>query len=225
MILSPKVKMNYSKILTIQNVSIGLIWLFHVSGIIGIIYSDASWFIGATPINLALSFILLMINVERSKETLFLVLLCFITGMLAEIVGVKYGFIFGEYFYGEALGPKFIEVPIMIGINWCVLVFITGFIVQLFFVSTWQRVVVGIGLMLFLDLVMEPIAPVLDFWTFKSGQASFQNYMGWALIAFPLQLVFHKLKLKINGPFAFHLYFLQFLFFTILLLKINTLGI
>ena len=71
--------MNYNKILTIQNVSIGLIWLFHVSGIIGIIYSDASWFIGATPINLALSFILLMINVERSKKTFFLVLLCFIS--------------------------------------------------------------------------------------------------------------------------------------------------
>ena len=167
--------MNYNKILTIQNVCIGLIWLFHVSGIIGIIYSDASLFIGATPINLALSFILLMINVERSKEVFFLVLLCFITGMFAEIVGVKYGFIFGEYFYGEALGPKFMEVPIMIGVNWCVLVFITGFIVQLFFDSTWARVAVAIGLMLFLDLVMEPIAPVLDFWTFESGYASFQN--------------------------------------------------
>ena len=87
--------MNYRRILTNQNISIGLIWLFHVSGIIGIIYSDASWFIQATPINLSLSFILLMINVERSKKTFFLVLLCFIKGMLAEIVCVKYGFIFG----------------------------------------------------------------------------------------------------------------------------------
>jgi len=82
-----------------------------------------------------------------------------------------------------------------------------------------------IGLMLFLDLVMEPVAPILDFWSFESGLASFNNYIGWAVIAFPLQFIFHKVKLHTDGSFAFHLYFLQFLFFTILLLKINTLGI
>lgn len=217
--------MTQIKIFTNQNISLGLIWLFHVSGIIGIIYSDASWFIKATPLNLMLSFILLLLNIERSKKTLFLVLLCFFVGMLAEIIGVKYGFIFGKYNYGEALGPKFMQVPFMMGIVWCILVFITGFIVQLFFETTWARIIVGIGLMLFLDLVMEPVAPILDFWTFESGLASFNNYIGWAVIAFPLQFTFHKAKLHIDGSFAFHLYFLQFLFFTILLLKINTLGI
>ena len=217
--------MTLNKIFTNQNISLGLIWLFHVSGIIGIIYSDASWFIKATPLNLMLSFILLLLNIERSKKTLLLVLLCFFVGMLAEIIGVKYGFIFGKYTYGNALGPKFMEVPFMMGIVWCILVFITGFIVQLFFETTWARIIVGIGLMLFLDLVMEPVAPILDFWTFESGLASFNNYIGWAVIAFPLQFIFHKAKLHIDGSFAFHLYFLQFLFFTILLLKINTLGI
>ena len=217
--------MTQIKIFTNQNISLGLIWLFHVSGIIGIIYSDASWFIKATPLNLMLSFILLLLNIERSKKTLFLVLLCFFVGMLAEIIGVKYGFIFGKYNYGEALGPKFMQVPLMMGIVWCILVFITGFIVQLFFETTWARIIVGIGLMLFLDLVMEPVAPILDFWTFESGLASFNNYIGWTVIAFPLQFIFHKVKLQIEGSFAFHLYFLQFLFFTILLLKINTLGI
>ena len=217
--------MTHIKIFTNQNISLGLIWLFHVSGIIGIIYSDASWFIKATPLNLMLSFILLLLNIERSKKTILLVLLCFFVGMLAEIIGVKYGFIFGKYTYGEALGPKFMEVPFMMGIVWCILVFITGFIVQLFFETTWARIIVGIGLMLFLDLVMEPVAPILDFWTFESGLASFNNYIGWAVIAFPLQFTFHKAKLHIEGSFAFHLYFLQFLFFTILLLKINTLGI
>ena len=217
--------MTLNKIFTNQNISLGLIWLFHVSGIIGIIYSDASWFIKATPLNLMLSFILLLLNIERSKKTLLLVLLCFFVGMLAEIIGVKYGFIFGKYTYGKALGPKFMEVPFMMGIVWCILVFITGFIVQLFFETTWARIIVGIGLMLFLDLVMEPVAPILDFWTFESGLASFNNYIGWAVIAFPLQFTFHKAKLHIDGSFAFHLYFLQFLFFTILLLKINTLGI
>ncbi|MDA9588704.1 carotenoid biosynthesis protein, partial [Flavobacteriaceae bacterium] len=191
-------------LLTKQNISIALIWLFHVSGLIGIIYSNASWFIKGTPVNLLLSFSLLLLNTEWSKKMLFLVVLCFATGMLAEILGVQYGFIFGEYSYGKALGIKFMNVPLMIGINWCILIFITGFIAQFFLNKLWSRALLGTALMLTLDLVMEPVAPVLDFWTFTTGLASFHNYFGWALVAFPLQLIFHKAKVKMEGPFPFH---------------------
>ena len=55
-----------------QNISITIIWIFHISGLIGIIYSNSSWFIKATPLNLALSFLLVLINTEISKKTLFL---------------------------------------------------------------------------------------------------------------------------------------------------------
>jgi uncharacterized membrane protein len=79
--------------------------------------------------------------------------------------------------------------------------------------------------MLSLDLVMEPIAPVLDFWTFAEGVASFHNYVGWSLVALPLQMGFHQWNIKVVGAYPFHLYILQFLFFTILLIKINSIGI
>ena len=217
--------MNRLSLLTKQNIAIGLIWLFHVSGIMGIIYSDATWFVKATPINLLLSFVLLLINTQLSKKTLLVLLFCFIVGMTAEIIGVKFGFLFGDYAYGDALGFKVFYVPLMIGINWCMLVFITGFIAQFFSNSLWFRVLIGVSLLLFLDLVMEPIAPKLDFWTFEGGLASFNNYFGWTIVAFPLQWVFHKSSIKIEGPYPIHLYLLQFLFFLILLLKLNTSGL
>ena len=92
--------MNSDSLLTKQNISIGLIWLFHVSGMIGIIYGDALWFVKATPLNLSLSFILLILNTKLNKKVFYLVIACFLTGMLAEIIGVKYGFLFGNYSYG-----------------------------------------------------------------------------------------------------------------------------
>ena len=143
-----------------QNISIATIWLFHISGLIGIIYSNSSWFVKATPLNLALSFLLVLINTEISKKTVFLFILCFTVGMIAEIIGVNKGFIFGEYSYGNALGTKVFGVPILIGINWCILVFITGFIADTFFHNFWQKILLGIFLMISLDLVMEPVAPV-----------------------------------------------------------------
>ena len=210
---------------TKQNLSIGLIWIFHVSGLIGIIYSNASWFIKATPFNLLLSFTLLIINFKWNKKLFFLVIICFSIGMISEIIGVKYGILFGEYSYGNALGIKFLGVPLIIGINWCILVFITGYISRFFFDSLIARTFLGIFLMLSLDIVMEPIAPILDFWKFKQGLASFNNYVGWAIVSFPLQLLFHRLNHNIEGTFPFHLYILQLIFFTILLIKINSIGI
>ena len=207
------------------NISIAIIWLFHISGLIGIIYSNSSWFINATPLNLALSFLLVLINTEISYKTVCLVFICFTVGMIAEIIGVNKGFIFGEYSYGSALGIKVFGVPVLIGINWCILVFTTGFISDKFFQNFWKKILLGIFLMLSFDLVMEPVAPVLDFWTFKSGLASFQNYFGWSLVSFPLQFFYHKVNPKINGLFPFHLFILQFLFFTILLIKIYSFGI
>jgi putative membrane protein len=217
--------MNPKELLTKQNSSIFLIWLFHISGIIGIIYSDTSWFVGATPINLILSFILLLVNTRMNQRLVYLLLACFSVGMAAEILGVRYGFIFGEYSYGSVLGLKVMEVPLLIGINWCILIFITGTIAQFFTESFWIRTLLGVGLMLALDLVIEPVAPVLDFWTFEEGLASFHNYLGWALVALPLQMAFHKWKITIDGFYPFHLYILQFLFFTLLLIKINSIGI
>ena len=41
--------------------------------------------------------------------------------MISEIVGVKFGIIFGDYKYGYALGYKIFEVPILIGANWAIL--------------------------------------------------------------------------------------------------------
>ena len=55
--------------------------------------------------------------IERFIKLFFLLITCFLVGMLSEIIGVKYGFIFGEYSYGNALGIKFMGVPLIIGIK------------------------------------------------------------------------------------------------------------
>ena len=205
-----------------EKISIFIIWLFHLSGILGIIYGNSDWFVSVTPINLTISFILLILNTDLKLKVVLLIFFCFTIGMLAEILGVNYGLIFGNYKYGEVLGYKVLSVPIIIGVNWCILVLITGAMSNLFFKSYWNKVFCGIFLMLFMDVLIEPIAPILDFWNFEGGIAKFQNYLGWVLVSFPMLIVFHKLKPNINNSYSFNLYFLQVLFFTILIIKNNT---
>ena len=196
--------------------------MFHLSGIVGILYVDSQWFVGATPINLTLSFSLLLLTGRREKKALIVAIIAFITGMIAEGLGVNYGLIFGHYDYGDALGMKIYGVPV----NWCQLV---DFNIMLWAIATdltdafFSRVLLGVGLMLLLDFVIEPIAPILDFWEFDNGIAPMQNYLGWFAIALPLHFLYQKLNVQIKGNFTHHLYLLQIIFFTVLLLQLNTL--
>jgi|TARA_B100001057_G_scaffold145943_1_gene145934 putative membrane protein len=208
-----------------ENVSIAIIWLFHLSGIMGILYGNSEWFISATPLNLSINFILLLINCNGHKWFFPLVILGFFTGMITEIMGVQWGWIFGDYQYGNALGYKVLGVPLLIGVNWALLTTITGAIAQQFYQNIFMRIIVGVGLMIFLDLLIEPIAPVLDFWAFDGGEAPLQNYIGWVVVALFLQSTFHYLKVSVEGWFPHQLYLLQIIFFAVLLIKQTTIGI
>ena len=205
--------------------SIAIIWLFHVSGILGIIYGNSEWFISATPLILSINFGLLLINCNSHKWFFHMVILGFLTGMITEILGVQRGWIFGDYQYGDALGYKILGVPILIGVNWALLTIITAAIAQQFYENLFMRIVIGVCLMIFLDLLIEPIAPVLDFWAFEGGNAPLQNYIGWTAVAIFLQSIFHYFRIEVKGWFPNQLYILQIIFFTVLLIKQNTVGI
>ena len=211
--------------LNLEIISIGIIWLFHVSGIIGILYGNSDWFISATPLNLSINFLLLLLNCNGHKLFFPMVIIGFLTGMITEILGVQWGWIFGDYQYLDALGYKVLGVPVLIGVNWALLAVITGAIAQQFYENIIMRIIIGVALMLFLDLLIEPIAPMLDFWVFEGGEAPLQNYIGWAAVAFFLQFIFHFFKISVEGWFPHQLYLLQIIFFTVLLIKQTTIGL
>jgi len=210
----PKVKINLLKF------SIATIWIFHIIGIIGILYLDFKWFLSATPINISISFILLLVNCRKTSKFLNIVFLTFFVGIVAEVIGVNYGLIFGNYSYGEALGYKIYGVPILIAANWTIVTICSASISSQFSKNFWIKIFTGIGLMLLLDLLIEPIAPILDFWEFDDGFATIQNYIGWLLVSLPLHFFFHYWKVAINSYFTHHLFLLQLIFFMTLTLKL-----
>ena len=199
-------------------ISVFIIWLFHICGLLGIIYGNREWFIAFTPINLFVSFALLFINqVELERKNLLAGLAIFLIGMISEILGVQYGLIFGDYIYLNNLGFKILGVPIMIGINWIILTYITGsFSNYIFNANKKAAIVFGAVLMVVLDLLIEPVAPELGFWAFDSIFAPLQNYIGWFIIGLLVQGIFHYSTYKKDTTFSFHLLLVQIFFFTVL---------
>ena len=198
-----------------KKVSIIIIWLFHLSGLIGLLYIDKNLFASLTPLNLFISTTLLFVNqTNATRIKFFIVFAIFFVGMIAEILGVQYGLIFGNYDYGNNLGLKLLGVPILIGFNWVVLTVICGSIShKIFKKSKILAVIFGVVLMLIVDLTLEPIAPALDYWEFSGSKAPLQNYIGWGITSLITQTLYQYFYKNKEFVFSFNLFVAQFLFF------------
>ena len=202
---------------TSSKISVFIIWLFHLCGMVGISYGNKDFFLAFTPINLFISFVLLFVNQKQleSKELKSAFLIFFI-GMVSEILGVNYGLIFGDYVYLDNLGVKILGVPVLIGVNWIILTFITGSLSSFIFKNKYVSILIGAILMIGLDLLIEPVAPLLGFWIFDLQKVPLQNYLGWFVIGMITQALFQFKIAEKELTFSTHLLIINAIFFAFL---------
>ena len=202
---------------TTSKISVFIIWLFHLCGMVGISYGNKEFFLAFTPINLFISFVLLFVNQKQleSKELKSAFLIFFI-GMMSEILGVNYGLIFGDYVYLDNLGVKILGVPVLIGVNWIILTYITGSLSSFIFKNKYVSILMGAILMIALDLLIEPVAPLLGFWIFDLPEVPLQNYIGWFVIGIITQVIFQLNTTEKEFTFSTHLLIVNAIFFAFL---------
>ena len=200
--------------------SIFIIWLFTISGILGVLSSYEEWFLSLTPLSLLLSFLMILWHMEPFRPKILLALsIPFFLGFITEALGVNYGLIFGTYVYGENLGVKVFGVPLMICINWALLTVATADVARSFIKNIVVSSMLGAILMTGLDLILEVSAPRFDFWEFENGVVPLQNYIGWLVTAFVAHLGYQSCKINTNKVISWHVlisivvFFAVFLFF------------
>lgn len=193
----------------------GVLVIFHAVGLYGLALSaDPGWYRALTPLNLLLT-ITLLLAFHRPWNKAFLLFtgLVLLTGFVVEVIGIHTGLLFGHYRYGQALGPKLWDVPLLIAGNWLLLVYMTGATVQTLAAPWWAKALVAAALMVLLDLLIEPVAAVLDLWTWQGYRIPASNYWGWLGVGLLLQLYFQRARIAPANPLAPVVYALQALFF------------
>lgn len=105
-----------------------LLWVYGV-GLAGMLLPfSRELFIVITPLNLLFAALFLFYGIWPTRRVLFTGLAVFAASFLVEAVGVNTGKIFGSYSYGSALGPRLWNTPVIIGLNWFVLIYCTNVI-------------------------------------------------------------------------------------------------
>ena len=205
--------MSWNKI----NIIIILLFILHLVGGVALsMDSVKSIFLALSPFNLALTFGLLIWGNDDFSFNFFKVIsVLFLIGFFVEVLGVYSGFLFGEYHYGKTLGFQFLEVPLIIGVNWVLLV-VSSFAVSSYFVSnSILKVVLSSIIMVLLDFMIEPVAIRLDFWHWQAEVIPLQNYLMWFLVALLMNWILTFNRFKFNVKLGFGLLISQVLFFTL----------
>jgi putative membrane protein len=194
--------------------------LVYVSGSIGFIVNPL-FFSPFTPYTLLLTcFVFLIHSPLNNKKFLFAFFSIAFLGFIIEVIGVKTGLVFGKYSYGEGLGLKLLEVPLIISINWAMLICAGIRIVSGIFANKIVSLFSAAVLVTLIDLLIEQVAPKLNFWQFESGLPGLHNYLGWIGVAFFISYFFYPTIIKGNRAVSLIILILQIIFFTSLFIFI-----
>ena len=199
-------------------VVVGFICLFYTVGVVGM---TISWshdiFVALVPYTLILSILLLFVFHPKLKsDEIILFSFLYFTSFAIEAVGTNTGEIFGQYYYGETLGVKVADTPLMIGINWIMMIYMGWVITAKFIKNRWLQIIPAALLLVGYDYILEPVAIATDMWSWEEAVIPLQNYLAWFLYAALAFSLLAALRIRFENKIAPALFIAQSLFFIVL---------
>ena len=198
--------------------TIAVLSFYYVVGVVGLsIGKTQPLFQALVPFTLLCSLYFLWLFQENLNLRVYLAgVAIFLAGFLVEVAGVNTGMIFGEYEYGKTLGFKLWNTPLMIGVNWMLLIFSCSALTGMFIRNRWLKIFISSLLMVIYDIALEPVAIRLDMWNWAGKAVPLQNYVAWFVVSFILFIIFEYTVKQSRNKIAASLFIIQLMFFILL---------
>jgi uncharacterized membrane protein len=134
----------------------------------------------------------------RVRGILVFAAICALIGNIAENLGISTGFPFGHYYFTSLMGPKLFEVPVLLGLAYIGMAYISWTLARQIAGSATNLLAVPITagfIMVAWDLAQDPVwGTVLHGWVWLEGGPWFgvpiSNYFGWYATVFVMYLLF-----------------------------------
>ncbi len=130
----------------------------------------------------------LIVAVTSARKDLIGLLLAATFGLIAEIIGVHFGFIFSPYRYTSVLQPQLFGVPLVMLSAWMVLLAYVRQMLAGLNLAVWLEAILAAAWMTAIDLVIDPLAAnQLGYWRWEKAGAyygiPFHNFVGWFVVS------------------------------------------
>jgi putative membrane protein len=190
--------------------------VFYSVGIVGMLLpSLKELFKALIPFALLISILTVAVfhSGKWDLKTVMVFLFIFLSGFFIEVAGVTTGLIFGNYTYGNTLGLQIFDTPLIIGMNWLLLSYVSHTALSNYKTNVFVKVITAAFLMVIYDLVLEQVAPALDMWQWENSGVPLQNYFSWFIISIVFQSLLNVTGINTSNRFAAFIFIVQFLFF------------
>lgn len=191
-----------------------IIWFFFAVGIVGLAMPwTREFFIRMIPLTFVVCAVLLGITDQTGNRKLFWVSgMIFLSGWLVEVAGVNTGLLFGQYGYSLHMGPALFGTPLVMGLSWLMMIYLTVAVVQDITMHPFYRTVLAAVLMVVFDFLLEPAAIWMKMWFWEGGRVPVVNYMTWFLVSLALASLFPLFRIRIRNRLALNLFVAQMIF-------------
>jgi len=193
--------------------------IFYAVGITGLMVpSSFAFFVVLIPWTLLLNVILLSLFHKDGYDIRSIAVFLFIclSSFVIEVAGVKTGLVFGNYAYGNSLGIKLLNTPVIIGLNWLLLTYTTSSVLETLRMPLTVKIAASSFLMVIYDFALEKVAPRLDMWSWINDSAPLRNYIMWFLMAAMYHALIKVSGVKTDNPLSAVILVSQFVFLTVL---------
>ena len=194
--------------------------LYSVGAVGFIIPQTSSIFAKLTPVILIMSFLAILVYHESklSWAHLGVIFAIFLVSYVAEAIGVNTGLIFGTYQYGESLGLKVFETPLLIGMNWVFLVYSSSSLMDLTRIRGSLLIFSASLVMVSYDLILEQVAGDMGMWYWADGIIPLKNYLTWFVLAILFHWAIKRFAVPTRNKVAPAILLIQSLFFLMIFL-------
>ncbi|PST84587.1 carotenoid biosynthesis protein [Pedobacter yulinensis] len=202
-----------------KKIAVAVIIIFHLVGLAGFLCGPLRpYFIQLVPFHLLLMFGVIVFSYRGPLNRLMLFVSgVFVSGFLVEVLGVYTGNIFGSYYYGRTLGLKVFAVPLLMGVNWVILIFSVAQMIRALGIRhSILASLLGAVLLTVLDFFLEPVAMALDFWHWNWSTVPLQNFIAWFVVSLILLKFCYATDLKQQKYVGATMFLAQLAFFAIL---------
>jgi uncharacterized membrane protein len=126
-----------------------------------------------------------------TMTTLLLIAICGGGGFVTELIGVRTGYPFGSYVYGDSLGPRLGGVPVIVGLAWLMMAWPAVVVGERLAVGRIrQALIAGLALSSW-DLFLDPQMVANGSWWWDDTSlhlpyvpgVPLSNYAGWLVVA------------------------------------------
>lgn len=156
--------------------------ILYTVGIVGIsIEMTRDFFLGLSSIHLTVCLLLSTPLLDKNYRPQYLFLVGII-GYFAEVIGVNTGIIFGDYEYLDNLGPKLIQVPVLLVALWIMSLYGAYSIASLITKNKWFNSLLTAVLCTCLDILIEPLCATLGYWEWTT-EVGLNNFITWFILS------------------------------------------